>query len=30
VANNLEICTQTMPDLIPVGVQHTARCWLYK
>jgi len=30
VAHNLEICTQTMPDLIPVGVQHTARCWLYK
>ncbi len=30
VANNLEICTQTMPDLLPVGVQHTARCWLYK
>ena len=30
VANNLEICTQTMPELTPVGVQHTARCWLYE
>ncbi len=30
VANNLEICTQTMPELIPVGLQHTARCWLYE
>ena len=30
VAKALEICTQTMPDLIPVGVQHTARCWLYR
>ena len=30
VAHNLEICTQEMPELLPVGVQHTARCWLYK
>jgi oligopeptide/dipeptide ABC transporter ATP-binding protein len=30
VANNLEICTQTMPELAPVGAQHTARCWLYE
>jgi oligopeptide/dipeptide ABC transporter ATP-binding protein len=29
-ANHLEICTQTMPELKPVDVQHTARCWLYK
>ena len=25
----LEICTQIEPDLIPVEVEHTARCWLY-
>lgn len=30
VENKLEICTQEVPDLIPVGVTHTARCWLYK
>jgi oligopeptide/dipeptide ABC transporter ATP-binding protein len=30
VANNLAICTQTMPELRPVDVLHTARCWLYQ
>ncbi len=30
VAHNLTKCTQDMPELIPVGVQHVARCWLYE
>lgn len=30
VAHNLTRCTQDMPELIPVGVQHVARCWLYE
>ncbi len=29
VANNLQICTEQAPDLLPVGPGHTARCWLY-
>jgi len=28
--HNLSKCTEQMPALIPVGVQHTARCWLYE
>lgn len=27
---NLSICTQAEPDLLPVGVGHTVRCWLYQ
>ena len=27
---NLNICTQSEPDLLPVGVGHTVRCWLYQ
>ncbi len=27
---NLEICTQTEPDLIPNDAGHTIRCWLYQ
>ena len=30
VEHNLTKCTEVMPELIPVGVQHTARCWLYE
>ena len=30
VEHNLTICTQQEPGLKPVGVQHTARCWLYE
>jgi oligopeptide/dipeptide ABC transporter ATP-binding protein len=30
VEQQLEICTQEEPELIPVGVRHTARCWLYQ
>ncbi len=26
----LDICMETEPDLIPVGPNHTARCWLYQ
>lgn len=26
----LEICTQVEPELAPVGLNHTARCWLYQ
>ena len=29
VANSLEICTEKKPDLVPVGENHKARCWLY-
>jgi oligopeptide/dipeptide ABC transporter ATP-binding protein len=26
----LQICTETEPDLIPVSTEHLARCWLYQ
>lgn len=26
----LDICTEIEPDLIPVGPEHTARCWLFQ
>ncbi|HNT25650.1 MAG TPA: ABC transporter ATP-binding protein [Anaerolineales bacterium] len=26
---NLKICTQVEPELLPVGPEHIARCWLY-
>jgi oligopeptide/dipeptide ABC transporter ATP-binding protein len=29
VENNLEICSQTKPDLLAVSEQHLVRCWLY-
>ena len=29
-ARGLTICTEQMPDLKPVAVGHTARCWLYE
>ncbi len=29
VENNLEICTRQEPDLLDVGDEHVARCWLY-
>ena len=29
VANDLTICTEREPDLLPVGDGHIARCWLY-
>jgi peptide/nickel transport system ATP-binding protein len=29
VANNLEICTQEEPDLIPIEEGRRVRCWLY-
>jgi len=28
--NDLEICTQIEPDLIPINSGHTVRCWLYQ
>lgn len=28
--NNLEICTQRMPDLLEVASGHKVRCWLYQ
>jgi oligopeptide/dipeptide ABC transporter ATP-binding protein len=28
--HHLTQCTETVPELLPVGVQHTARCWLYE
>ena len=28
--HNLEICTRVEPDLIGVGKEHIARCWLYQ
>jgi peptide/nickel transport system ATP-binding protein len=30
VAKGLTICTEQAPDLKPVAVAHTARCWLYE
>jgi oligopeptide/dipeptide ABC transporter ATP-binding protein len=30
VENNLQICTEIDPDLIPVLPNHTVRCWLYQ
>ncbi len=30
VEHNLTKCTAAIPELIPVGVRHTARCWLYE
>jgi len=29
-ASGLTICTERMPELKPVAVEHTARCWLYE
>ena len=29
-AKGLTICTEEMPDLKPVAIGHTARCWLYE
>ncbi len=29
-AKGLTICTEKMPELKPVAVAHTARCWLYE
>jgi oligopeptide/dipeptide ABC transporter ATP-binding protein len=29
-AKGLTICTEQMPELIPVAIGHTARCWLYE
>jgi oligopeptide/dipeptide ABC transporter ATP-binding protein len=30
VAHGLQICTEKTPELKPVGVRHTVRCWLYE
>jgi oligopeptide/dipeptide ABC transporter ATP-binding protein len=30
VDNNLQICTEVDPDLIPVLPKHSVRCWLYQ
>jgi oligopeptide/dipeptide ABC transporter ATP-binding protein len=30
IEHNLEICTRVEPDLIGVGQEHIARCWLYQ
>jgi oligopeptide/dipeptide ABC transporter ATP-binding protein len=30
VENNLTICTEKDPELKPVAVSHSARCWLYE
>ncbi|HRE26017.1 MAG TPA: ABC transporter ATP-binding protein [Anaerolineales bacterium] len=30
VDHNLTICTDRFPDLVPVGPDHTVRCWLYQ
>ncbi|HSD85728.1 MAG TPA: ABC transporter ATP-binding protein [Anaerolineae bacterium] len=30
VEAGLTICTEQMPELKPVALEHTARCWLYK
>jgi ABC-type glutathione transport system ATPase component len=30
VENNLEICTEEEPDLLPILPKHTVRCWLYQ
>jgi oligopeptide/dipeptide ABC transporter ATP-binding protein len=29
VENELQICTEVSPDLLPVAADHTVRCWLY-
>jgi oligopeptide/dipeptide ABC transporter ATP-binding protein len=29
IEHELEVCTQVRPDLVSVGEDHTARCWLY-
>ncbi len=30
IENQLTICTEVEPDLIPVGENHLVRCWLYQ
>jgi oligopeptide/dipeptide ABC transporter ATP-binding protein len=30
VENELEICTEREPDLLPIKPQHSASCWLYQ
>ncbi len=30
VENDLDICTQREPDLLPITGDHTTRCWLYQ
>lgn len=30
VENNLQICTEVDPDLIPILPKHSVRCWLYQ
>jgi oligopeptide/dipeptide ABC transporter ATP-binding protein len=30
IEHQLQICTQTEPDLIPVSADHLVRCWLYQ
>jgi oligopeptide/dipeptide ABC transporter ATP-binding protein len=30
IEHQLQICTQTEPDLIPVSADHMVRCWLYQ
>ena len=30
IEHQLQICTQTEPDLIPVSSDHIVRCWLYQ
>ncbi len=30
VEQQLEVCTQTEPDLLPVAEHHLVRCWLYQ
>ena len=29
IENNLQICTETQPELLPVAPAHEVRCWLY-
>ena len=30
VEYQMEVCTQTEPDLLPISANHTVRCWLYQ
>ena len=30
IVQNLEICTEVEPDLLPILPKHTVRCWLYQ
>jgi oligopeptide/dipeptide ABC transporter ATP-binding protein len=30
IDNNLEICLEEIPELLPAAPRHTARCWLYQ